>query len=71
MPLQPMLVAKAARRIERAAVNRDNTGAVKLANYYVGQIVGSMNEPRHADRVVIEMVEELIDSIQRVTDMMQ
>jgi NAD(P)H-dependent flavin oxidoreductase YrpB (nitropropane dioxygenase family) len=71
MPLQPMLVAEAARRIERAAVNRDNTGAVKLANYYVGQIVGSMNEPRHADRVVIEMVEELIDSIQRVTDMMQ
>jgi NAD(P)H-dependent flavin oxidoreductase YrpB (nitropropane dioxygenase family) len=71
MPLQPMLVAEANRRIERAAANPDNAGAVKLANYFVGQIVGSMNESKHADRVVIEMVGELIDAVQRVNGMMQ
>ena len=71
MPLQPMLVAEASRRIDRAAMNPQNEGAVKLANYFVGQIVGSMNESKRTDRVVIEMVEDFIDSIQRVNDMMQ
>ncbi|MEM8922954.1 MAG: nitronate monooxygenase [Actinomycetota bacterium] len=70
MPLQPMLIAEASRRIDRAAMNPENEGAVKLANYFVGQIVGSMNESKHADRVVLEMVEEFIDAVQRVNDMM-
>ncbi|MDH3680187.1 MAG: nitronate monooxygenase family protein [Acidimicrobiia bacterium] len=70
MPLQPMLIAEASRRIDRAAMNPDNEGAVKLANYFVGQIVGTMNESKHADRVVLEMVDEFIDAIQRVNDMM-
>ena len=70
MPLQPMLIAEASRRIDRAAMNPENEGAVKLANYFVGQIVGSMNESKHADRVVLEMVEEFIDAIHRVNDMM-
>jgi len=70
MPLQPILIAEASRRIDRAAMNVDNEGAVKLANYFVGQIVGSMNESKHADRVVIEMVEDFIDAIGRVNDMM-
>ncbi|MEM7323739.1 MAG: nitronate monooxygenase [Actinomycetota bacterium] len=71
MPLQPMLIAEASRRIDRAAMNEDNEGAVKLANYFVGQIVGSMNESKPADRVVLEMVDEFIDSVQRINDMMQ
>lgn len=71
MPLQPMLITEASRRIDRAAMNPANEGAVKLANYFVGQIVGSMNESKHADRVVLEMVEELIDAVTRVNDMMQ
>lgn len=71
MPLQPMLIAEASRRIDRAAMNEDNEGAVKLANYFVGQIVGSMNESKPADRVVLDMVDEFIDSVQRVNDMMQ
>lgn len=71
MPLQPMLITEASRRIDRAAMNPTNEGAVKLANYFVGQIVGSMNESKHADRVVLEMVEELIDAVTRVNDMMQ
>jgi NAD(P)H-dependent flavin oxidoreductase YrpB (nitropropane dioxygenase family) len=70
MPLQPMLVAEATRRIDRAAHNAENEGAVRLANYFVGQIVGSMNESKHADRVVLEMVDEFIDAVQRVNDLM-
>lgn len=71
MPLQPMLIAEASRRVDRAAMNADNEGAVKLANYFVGQIVGSMNESKHADRVVLDMVDEFIDAVTRVNDMMQ
>jgi NAD(P)H-dependent flavin oxidoreductase YrpB (nitropropane dioxygenase family) len=71
MPLQPMLIAEASRRIDRAAMNPENEGAVKLSNYFVGQIVGSMNESKHADRVVLEMVEEFIDAVQRVNQMME
>ncbi len=71
MPLQPMLIAEASRRIDRAAMNSDNEGAVKLANYFVGQVVGTMNESKHADRVVLDMVDEFIDAITRVNGMMQ
>ena len=52
-------------------MNPDNEGAVKLANYFVGQIVGSINESKHADRVVLDMVDEFIDAIQRVNAMME
>lgn len=71
MPLQPLLIAEASRRIDRAAMNANNGGAAKLANYFVGQIVGSMNESKNADRVVLEMVEELIDAMDRVNQMME
>ncbi len=71
MPLQPMLIAEASRRIDRAAMNPENEGAVKLANYFVGQIVGSMNESKHADRVVLDMVDEFIDAMTRVNAMME
>lgn len=69
MPLQPMLIAEASRRIDRAAHDM-NSGAGQLANYFVGQIVGSMNEVKPASRVVLEMVEEMIDAVQRVETMM-
>ena len=71
MPLQPMLIAEASRRIDRAAMNADNEGAVKLANYFVGQVVGTMDESKHADRVVLDMVDEFIDAVTRVNGMMQ
>lgn len=71
MPLQPMLIAEASRRVDRAAMNPENEGAVKLANYFVGQIVGSMNESKHADRVVLDMVDEFIDAVTRVNKMME
>jgi NAD(P)H-dependent flavin oxidoreductase YrpB (nitropropane dioxygenase family) len=69
MPLQPMLIAEASRRIDRAAHDL-SSGAGQLANYFVGQIVGSMNEVKPTGRVVLEMVDELIDAVQRLDSMM-
>jgi len=69
MPLQPLLVDSAIARIDRGA-HDPASGAAQLANYFVGQIVGSMNETKPAARVVLEMVEEFIDAIQRVESMM-
>ena len=36
------------------------SGAEKLANYFVGQIVGEMNQVKPTRRVVLELVEEFI-----------
>ncbi len=69
MPLQPMLIAEASMRIDRAAHDM-SSGAGQLANYFVGQIVGSMNEVKPATRVVLDMVDEMIDAVQRVDTMM-
>ena len=61
MPLQPILSAEAQRRINRGA-HASGSGAEKLANYFVGQIVGVMNQPKTASQVVFEMIEEFIDA---------
>ena len=63
MPLQPILTAGAQRRIERSATTADS-GAEKLVNYFVGQIVGTMNQRKSSTQVVMEMVEEFIDAVQ-------
>jgi NAD(P)H-dependent flavin oxidoreductase YrpB (nitropropane dioxygenase family) len=63
MPLQPILVDEALVRIERAA-HRSGSGAEKLANYFVGQIVGTMNQVKPAAEVVYEMIDEFIDAVQ-------
>jgi len=65
MPLQPMLIGRASRRIDRAAMNPENAGAVELSNYFVGQIVGSMNESISATRVVEDMISEYVDVMER------
>ena len=65
MPLQPMLVSDAMRRIHRVA-EKEGTGANDLVTYFVGQVVGSMNSVRPTRRVVLEMVEEFIDTVQRL-----
>jgi NAD(P)H-dependent flavin oxidoreductase YrpB (nitropropane dioxygenase family) len=69
MPLQPMLVDDAIRRIDRAA-HQEGTGAHRLANYFVGQVVGAMNESKPAARVVYEMIEEFIESVERLNTQM-
>ena len=65
MPLQPILVDEAIRRIDRAA-HHPGSGAEQLANYYVGQIVGAMNESKPASRVVYEMIEDFIEAVERL-----
>jgi NAD(P)H-dependent flavin oxidoreductase YrpB (nitropropane dioxygenase family) len=70
MPLQPILIAEASVRIDRAAKTLDS-GPGRLAGYFVGQIVGTMNEVKPAGRVVVEMVGEFIEAVQRVESMMQ
>ena len=69
MPLQPILIDSAIRRIDRAA-HQEGTGANQLANYFVGQIVGNMNESKSATRVVYEMIEEFIESVERLNTQM-
>ncbi|MFQ5557031.1 MAG: nitronate monooxygenase [Acidimicrobiales bacterium] len=63
MPLQPILTATAQRRIARAA-HTAGSGAEQLANYFVGQVVGTMNQRRTSGQVVIGMIEEFIDSVE-------
>lgn len=63
MPLQPVLTRAAQRRIERAA-HTQGSGAEKLANYFVGQIVGTMNQTKTSAAVVYEIIDEFIDSVE-------
>jgi len=63
MPLQPILVAEAQARIARAA-HKPGSGAEQLSNYFVGQIVGSMNVSKPAAQVVFDMVDEFIEAVQ-------
>jgi NAD(P)H-dependent flavin oxidoreductase YrpB (nitropropane dioxygenase family) len=63
MPMQPVLVDAALQRIDRAAY-RQGSGAEKLANYFVGQIVGTMNQSKPAAQVVYEMIDEFIGAVQ-------
>ena len=65
MPLQPMLVGEALARINRVAT-KEGSGAQELATYFVGQVVGSMNAVQPTRQVVLEMVEEFIDAVERL-----
>jgi len=67
MPLQSALVAEAQLRISRAAAN-EGSGANKLANYFVGQVVGQMDRIRPARQVVLEMMTEYAEVAQRFAD---
>jgi NAD(P)H-dependent flavin oxidoreductase YrpB (nitropropane dioxygenase family) len=63
MPMQPVLVDSALQRIDRAA-HRKGSGAERLANYFVGQIVGTMNQSKPAAQVVYDMIDEFIEATQ-------
>ena len=63
MPMQPALVDEALMRIDRAA-HRPGSGAEQLANYFVGQVVGTMNASKPAAQVVYEMIDEFIEATQ-------
>jgi NAD(P)H-dependent flavin oxidoreductase YrpB (nitropropane dioxygenase family) len=62
MPLQPLLVDYALHRIRRAAA-AGAPGAVQLVNYFVGQVVGSLDAVRPARQVLHEMIEEYVDVV--------
>jgi len=64
MPLQSALVGEAQARIARAS-HHDGTGAHKLANYFVGQVVGQTNAVRPARQVVLDMMTEYADVVER------
>ena len=69
MPLQTALVGEALLRVQRSAF-REGSGAEKLVNYFVGQIVGSMDRVKPARQVVLDMIDEYIDAAQHVADVM-
>jgi NAD(P)H-dependent flavin oxidoreductase YrpB (nitropropane dioxygenase family) len=69
MPLHGMLIADAQRRMQRSAAS--NPGANELVNYFVGQIVGTMNQVKPAKQVVFDMVEEFIESAERVAGLLE
>ena len=67
MPMQPVLIDEAISRINRAA-HREGSGAEKLANYFVGQIVGTMNKSKPTTQVVYEMIEEFIEATENLNN---
>ena len=68
MPLQPLLIADAQRRVARAAAT--NEGAGQLVNYFVGQVVGRMNQVKASRQVVMEIVEEFIDAAEDINQLL-
>ncbi len=70
MPLQSALIGEAQRRIHRVA-HKDGSGAQKLATYFVGQVVGQMNTPMPARRVVSGMIEDFVTTMERLNKLME
>jgi len=70
MPMQPLLVGEALVRIDRAA-HRAGSGAEQLTNYFVGQIVGSMNQTKTAAQVVFDMIDEFIETVQALGHLLE
>ncbi|MFP8880648.1 MAG: nitronate monooxygenase family protein [Myxococcota bacterium] len=66
MPLQPRLVREAQARINRTAHN--NRGAEQLSNYFVGQIVGSMNHVKSVRTVMEEFALEYADTMEQLDE---
>jgi NAD(P)H-dependent flavin oxidoreductase YrpB (nitropropane dioxygenase family) len=60
MPLQTLLISPAMERVQQNPQARD------LATYFVGQVVGSMNETRSARAVVEDMVGEFVETVERL-----
>jgi len=65
MPLQTILTADARARIQRSA-NKPDSGAGALITYFVGQVVGSLRTVRPARQVVLNMVEEYLEAVERL-----
>ena len=70
MPLQSILVADAQRRIRRAS-DKGSDSVRPLVTYFVGQVVGQMNVAMSSRDVVRGMVEEYLDTMERMNGLMQ
>ncbi len=69
MPLQFMATAEAISRIHKYA-HLDKYGAKDLVGSPVGQIVGRMNAIRPTREVIYEMVDEFIETVNRMAEIM-
>ncbi|GAA4040229.1 NAD(P)H-dependent flavin oxidoreductase [Nonomuraea soli] len=65
MPLQ-MLLAEGAMATIGPAAERGEPGAVELANYFVGQVVGQLDQVKPAKQVVYEMISEYAEAVERL-----
>lgn len=70
MPLQGMLTDVPFQRIA-AAATAGEPGAIELHTYFAGQGIGLMDAARPAAEVFRRLVEEMVDSIARVSSMIQ
>jgi NAD(P)H-dependent flavin oxidoreductase YrpB (nitropropane dioxygenase family) len=70
MPLQTALVTEPQVRINQAAAH-SGAKARELATYFVGQVVGSLTRVRPARSVVLDMVEEFIDTIGKLEGLVE
>ena len=68
MPLQSALIGDPQLRIN-AAAGHPGAKAAELATYFVGQVVGSLNKVRPTRAVVLDMVGEFIDTIDRLGEL--
>jgi NAD(P)H-dependent flavin oxidoreductase YrpB (nitropropane dioxygenase family) len=66
MPLQPRLVREAQARISRTA--HKSRGAAQLSNYFVGQVVGSMNHVKSVRAVMEELATGYADTMERLDE---
>ncbi len=70
MPLQSALVGEPQVRINQAAAHQGGK-ARELATYFVGQVVGSLDRVRPTRAVVLDMVEEFIDTIGKLDSLVE
>ncbi|OBB95583.1 nitronate monooxygenase family protein [Mycobacterium sp. 852002-40037_SCH5390672] len=70
MPLQTALITEPQVRINQAAAHQ-GAKARELATYFVGQVVGSLDRVRPTRSVVLDMVEEFIDTIARLDGLVE
>ena len=68
MPLQGVVAEAAFRKINQLAQS-DHEGAKQLANYFVGQGVGLMNEAKSVRSVVYEFMEDYAAATERLVGM--
>ena len=67
MPLHSYLTNEARQRIDRGAYQK-GSGAEQLINYFIGQVVGSLNQEKTVRQVMLDMVSEYVDVAQRFAD---